>query len=83
MNKIAIVKKTVSTIVGIGVTKIVSGIIENNVDTDTTTSKVTVAAASTAIGFAASDAIGKYTDNQIDEIASWWKNRNSENATSE
>lgn len=72
MNKIDLAKKIISTIVGIGAGKIVSGIIENNVDTTAVTSKVTVAAASTVIGFAAADATSAYTDKKIDEIVAWW-----------
>lgn len=72
MTKIELIKKTVSTIVGIGAGKIVSGIIENNVDTTTVTSKVTVAAASTVIGLAAADVTSAYTDKKIDEIVDWW-----------
>lgn len=68
MDKIRILKKTVSTIVGIGTGKIVREIIKNNVDTDTITSAVTVTAASAAIGGAVSEAAKQYTDATIDEI---------------
>lgn len=74
MDKIAIVKKAISTIVGIGTSKIVAGIIESNVDTTNIASKVTVGAASAAIGFAASDFTSDYTDQKIDEIVTWWQN---------
>lgn len=74
MKKIEIAKKIVSTIVGIGTSTIVKSIIENNVDTDTTYSKVTVASASAAIGFAASDVMSGYTDSKIDEMVDWWTN---------
>lgn len=72
MDKLKIAKRVVSTIVGIGTTKIVQGIIENNVDTEHVASKVTVGAASAAIGYAASEATASYTDSKIDEIAAWW-----------
>lgn len=77
MKKIEITKKIISTIVGLGTSTIVKSIIENNVDTDTNAQKVTVTAASAAIGFAASDAMSGYTDSKIDEIVAWW----SENVT--
>lgn len=72
MKKIEFAKKIVTTIVGIGTTKIVNSIIENNVTPTTTTSKVTVAAASAAIGFAASEYTSAYTDAKIDQAVSWW-----------
>lgn len=73
VDKIKIAKQVVSTIVGIGVSKIVSGIIENNVDTTTVASKVTVASASGVIGWAAADYASDYTDNKIDEAVAWWR----------
>lgn len=72
MDYIAITKKIVSTIIGIGTTKIVAGIIENNVDTDPIAAKVTVGAASVVIGYAASDFTSSYTDAKIDEALVWW-----------
>ena len=80
MDKIAILKKAVSTIVGIGVSKIVTGIIENNVDTDTTINKVTVTSAGVALGYAAADATSTYTDNKIDEAVEFFKKLNAKNA---
>lgn len=73
MNKVAIAKKIVSTIVGVGTSKIVHDIIENNVDADTTAHKVTVTGASAAIGMMASDATSAYTDRKIDEMIDWYK----------
>jgi len=72
VDKLKIAKRVVSTIVGVGTTKIVQGIIENNVDTDHITSKVTVGAASAAIGYAASEKTSSFTDAKIDELAAWW-----------
>lgn len=68
MKKIDILKKTVTTIVGIGTAKIVREVIKNNVDTETVASMVTVTAASAAIGGAVSELTKQYTDNQIDEL---------------
>jgi len=67
-DKLAVAKKTVSTIVGFGITKIVKGIIENNVDTTTIPSQVTVTAASAAIGYSLSEITSNYTDRKIDEM---------------
>lgn len=72
MNKIDIAKKTISTIVGLGTSTITRAIIQNNVPTDTTFSKVSVTAASAAIGLMASDATSSYTDQKIEEIIIWW-----------
>lgn len=72
MDYIALTKKVISTVVGIGTAKIVSGIIESNVATETVPQKVSVAAASYAIGYAASEASSSYTDAKIDEIVQWW-----------
>lgn len=68
MKKIDILKKTVSTVVGIGTAKIVREIIKNNVDTETITSKVTVTAASAAIGGGVSEIAKQYTDRMIDDM---------------
>lgn len=68
-KKIEILKKAVTTVVGIGTAKIVREIIKNNVDTETVTSKVTVAAASFAIGGAVSELTQQYTDHTIDQFA--------------
>jgi hypothetical protein len=81
MKTLVIVKKAVSTIVGIGTTKIVREIIQNNVDTTTIPSKVTVGAASVAIGYSVSELTSAYTDAKIDELVEAYdkyiKNRKS------
>lgn len=73
MKAIAITKKIVSTIVGIGTAKIINDVIENNVDTDTVYQKVTVKSASVAIGYAVSENTSNYTDRKIDEAVALWK----------
>lgn len=73
MKSVAIVKKIVSTIVGIGTAKIVNDIVENNVDTDNVYQKVTVKSASVAIGYAVSEQTSEYTDRKIDEAIAFWK----------
>lgn len=80
MKKIEILKKAVTTVVGIGTAKIVREIIKNNVNTETTFQRVSVTAASAAIGGAVSDLTKQYTDHQIDEIvALYQKIRNRTN----
>lgn len=81
MNAIRIVKSAVKLVVGVGTSAIVKQIIENNVEAETTIEKMTIPAASAAIGYAASDAVGNYTDSFIDEAAEFIKkikNRSSE-----
>jgi hypothetical protein len=73
MKSVAVAKKIVSTIVGIGTTKIIKDMIENNVDTDTVYQKVTVGSASVAIGYAVSETTSEYTDRKIDEIVALWQ----------
>lgn len=68
MDKIKILKKAVTTVVGIGTAKIIREVIKNNVDTETVASMVTVTAASAAIGGAVSELTQDYTDRSIDEI---------------
>lgn len=72
MKAIAITKKVVSTIVGIGTAKIVNDIVERNVDTDSVYQKVTVKSASVAIGYAVSETTSNYTDRKIDEAVALW-----------
>lgn len=74
MKKIEILKKAVTTIVGIGTAKIVREIIKNNVDINTTFQRVTVTTASAAIGGAVSELTKQYTDRQIDEIVALYQN---------
>ena len=65
------VKFAVSGIVGIGTTKIVRTIIDNNIEPETTKDKVTVGAASIVVGMAAADYTKSYTDTTIDEIVNF------------
>lgn len=81
MNKIAIAKKIVTTIVSIGSAQIAHRIIANNVHATTKTERITVAAGSLALGGAIGELAADYTDRQIDEIvATWQKITNRKNA---
>lgn len=73
MNKIELAKKAASLIVGLGTTKIVNDIIENNTTTETVKDKVAVKAGSVVIGSMAADATSSYTDRKIDEAIDWWR----------
>jgi hypothetical protein len=73
MTRIDFVKQAVSIVVGLGTSRIVKQMIENNVETETIAQKVTVGSASVAIGFMAADVTSRYTDAQIDKFADWWK----------
>lgn len=73
MKKIAIAKKIISTVVGLGTATIVKSVIENNVETDNTYQKVTVGTASVAIGYAVSDMTSEYTNSKIDELVDLWQ----------
>jgi len=83
MNKAVVVKKVVSTVVGFGTAKIVKGIIESNVDTESVASKVTVTAASTAIGYSLSEMTSEYTDRKIDEAIALWNKHVKKSKTAE
>lgn len=72
LTKTEITKRIVSIVVGLGTTKIVNDIVENNTDAETTTDKVKVKAGSLVIGAMAADATSAYTDRKIDEITAWW-----------
>jgi hypothetical protein len=73
MDKVQTVKLITKFIVGIGVTKIVSSIVDNNVQPRGSIDKVFIQGGSLAAGFMAADAVGHYTDEKIDELFSWSK----------
>lgn len=63
------IKLVTSTIVGLGVTKIVTTTIKNNVNPETVVDTITITAGSFVIGGMVADASKKYTDETIDKIA--------------
>lgn len=67
MNALDIGKAAASMIVGIGTSKIVHSIIDNNVETVAPVDKITVAAGSLVIGSMVADVTKKYLDTKIDE----------------
>lgn len=72
MNRIKLVKNVTSFVVGLGTTKIVNSIIQNNVNPKTVVDQVTVVSAALVIGSMAADATKSYTDTKIDELVTWW-----------
>jgi hypothetical protein len=82
MKSVAIAKKIVTTIVGIGTAKIIKDMIENNVETDTVIQKVTVGSASAAIGYSVSEITSEYTDRKIDEAVALWQKHVTNRKTS-
>jgi hypothetical protein len=73
MTKLEITKLATKTIVGIGTGKIVHGIIATNVPSGGIVTKVTVIAAAIVVGMMASEKTEAFTDQKIDEAATWWK----------
>lgn len=74
MNKIAVLKKAVTFVIGAGVTKIVNDIVANNVEIDKPYQNVTVPLASFAVGGVVADATSDYTDSMIDQAAAFVQN---------
>jgi hypothetical protein len=72
MTKLEIAKRATSFIVGVGTTKIVQGIVENNTHPEKVTDQVSILAGSIVIGSMVSDMTRKYTDAKIEEIAAWY-----------
>lgn len=68
MKKIDIAKNVTSTIVGMGTTRVVNGIISNNVPTETAIDKISVAASSVVVGSMATAATKAHTGKMIDEL---------------
>ncbi|ADD81064.1 gp066 [Rhodococcus phage ReqiPoco6] len=73
MTKLEMLKLAVSSIVGVGTSKIVRSIIANNVEIDSPVDQVTVTAGSFVVGAMVADASKDYTDAKIDEIVEIFK----------
>ena len=76
-NTVAIAKLGVSTVVGIGTSRIVKAIITNNVARADMSliEETTVVASSYVLGAMAADATKKYTDAKVDAVAAWISDR--------
>lgn len=74
MDKLLVAKRVVSAAVGFSVTKIVSAVIENNIQpSDKPIDRAAIAAGTYVLGGIAADASKKYTDAKIDELVAWYK----------
>lgn len=73
MTKLDVAKTVISFTVGVGTTKIVHGIVAHNTDPENIVDTVTITAAGVALGMMASRATRKFTDNAVEEVATWWK----------
>ena len=72
-NAVSITKLAVSTVVGVGTSRIVKAIITNNVARGDMSliEETTVIASSYVLGAMAADATKKYTDAKVDAVAAW------------
>lgn len=72
MKALEIAKYAASTVVGVGTSKIVHSIIDNNTEAEGAVDTVTIAAGSIVIGSMAADATKKYLDEKIDAAVAWY-----------
>lgn len=72
INKIDLTKNIVNAVVGLGVWRLVDGIIENNVETDSKTDKVVAKSTAIVIAAIAKEKTKTYTDRKIDELVAGW-----------
>lgn len=78
------IKYTTRAVIGLGVSKIVGDIVNNNVDTDNTAEQISVAVGSGFIGYAVADRAGDSSDQLIDDIVDLLKSfRNKDEETTE
>lgn len=66
--KITTVKQAVRILVGLGATSITSQIIKNNVVPGSMFQKITITAATIALGGLLGEQLGEYSDEKIDSI---------------
>jgi hypothetical protein len=67
VDKIQIAKTVLSTVAGIGASKVVASVIANNTSPESVKDKVLMYAGAAAIGGMVSDAARKYTDKAVDD----------------
>lgn len=67
MNKIDIVKKIVSVVVGAGTAQIVKGFIQNNTNPEGVKDHLAIASAAVVLGSMATEATSRHTGKMIDE----------------
>ena len=84
-NTVSIAKLAVSTVVGVGTSRIVKAIITNNVARGDMSliEETTVVASSYVLGAMAADATKKYTDAKVDAAAAWLQTKFAKKAPTE
>lgn len=73
MENIDIIKKVVGFTVGVGVTHVLSGIVDNNVQQETGLQRVITFAGKTAITMVVKEIVQDHVDAKIDKAHDWWK----------
>ncbi len=68
MDKIKLAKTVISTVVGLGASKVVAQVIANNTHPEDMKDKIMLFAGAAAIGGMVSDAAKKYTDKSVDQV---------------
>jgi hypothetical protein len=74
-------KLAAQIVAGLGVSKIVTDIIKNNVVVTTTLQKVTVGTGSFVLGSMLVDQSAKHIEETAETVASWFEKRNNETTT--
>lgn len=69
MSKLEILKSAVGMVVGAGVTSIIAGVVDSNVEQETAVQKVIVKAGKVGIAMVLSDKVRDHTDEKIQNLA--------------
>lgn len=72
MTKLDLTKLGVKFVVGVGTSRVISGICRTNGAAQTSFQAASVTGSSIVFGMMLGDIAGKYTDVKIDQIATWW-----------
>lgn len=78
MNKLEIAKLAVSTIAGVGVSRIAGGIIQNQIVPKNSLDKAVITTGRVVIGMMISDATKKFVDSQVEEYQETFRNMKAE-----
>lgn len=83
MTHFALAKLGAQVVAGMGVSKIVGGIVKNNVAIVTTADKVLIHAGTFVLGSIAWDQASKHVEQQFDTVATWWEGRKEDTDSTE
>ena len=72
MTKLELTKTAVKIVVGLGTSRVISGICRTHGAAETSFQAVSVSGSSIVLGMMVGDIAGKYTDAKIDQIADWY-----------